>query len=80
MLLPIVLPAERAQYAAVIDGILSSSDLATVSAKAIRKGLAEKLGTDLSEKKVKSPLTLYSPSLYRSLSTNSVNSKRSKNS
>ncbi|TVY81728.1 Upstream activation factor subunit spp27 [Lachnellula suecica] len=44
-------PAEQAQYSAIIDGILASADLQTISAKQIRKGLAAQLGTDLSEQK-----------------------------
>ncbi|RDL40077.1 Uncharacterized protein BP5553_00056 [Venustampulla echinocandica] len=46
-----VLPAEKAQYSAIIDGILASSDLQTISAKQIRKGLAAQLDIDLSDKK-----------------------------
>ena len=48
----IVLPAERAQYSAIIDGILAEGDLSTISAKAIMKGLAAALDTDISDKKV----------------------------
>lgn len=44
-------PAERAQFSAIIDGILSTADLQTISAKQIRKGLSDKLGVDLSDKK-----------------------------
>jgi upstream activation factor subunit UAF30 len=47
-----VLPAERAQYSAIIDGILSSSDLQTISSKQIRKSLQAVLQQDISEKKV----------------------------
>lgn len=47
-----VLPAEQAQYSAIIDGILASSDLSTISAKQIRKTLQEKLEHDISDKKV----------------------------
>lgn len=47
-----VLPSERAQYSAIIDGILASSDLNTISAKSIRKGLAAKLDIDITDKKV----------------------------
>lgn len=49
----IVLPAERAQYSAIIDGILATGDLQTISAKQIRKGLAAQLDLDLSDKKVR---------------------------
>jgi hypothetical protein len=48
----IVLPAERAQYSAIIDGILNSSDLNTVSAKQISQSLAAALNADISDKKV----------------------------
>jgi upstream activation factor subunit UAF30 len=47
-----VLPAERAQYSAIIDGILASSDLQTISSKQIRKSLQQALQHDISEKKV----------------------------
>ena len=47
-----VLPSEAAQYSAIIDGILASGDLDTISAKQIRKGLQAAIGHDLSEKKV----------------------------
>ncbi|KAF4637680.1 hypothetical protein G7Y89_g409 [Cudoniella acicularis] len=50
MSLPL-LPAERAQYSAIIDNILATGDLQTISAKQIRKGLAEQIGVDLSDKK-----------------------------
>lgn len=48
----IVLPAERAQYAATIDGILASADLQTISSKQIRRGLVAKFGVELGDKKV----------------------------
>jgi hypothetical protein len=48
----IVLPNERAQYSALIDNILASSDLQTISAKQIRKQLQAALDVDISEKKV----------------------------
>lgn len=48
----LVLPAERAQYSAIIDDILATGDLTTISAKTIRKGLAAKLDIDISDKKV----------------------------
>jgi upstream activation factor subunit UAF30 len=47
-----LLPAEHAQYSAIIDGILASGDLETISAKQIRKGLQAKLEIDISDKKV----------------------------
>lgn len=46
-----LLPSERAQYSAIIDGILATSDLQTISAKQIRKGLQAKLEIDISFKK-----------------------------
>jgi upstream activation factor subunit UAF30 len=46
-------PSEQyASYSAIIDSILASSDLNTVSAKRIRKGLQEKVNYDLSSQKV----------------------------
>jgi hypothetical protein len=44
--------SERAQYSAIIDEILASGDLQTISAKQIRKGLQARLGFDISDKKV----------------------------
>jgi hypothetical protein len=49
---PTVLPSERAQFSALIDGILAEGDLSTISAKQIRKGLQAKLTFDISSKKV----------------------------
>ncbi|KAL3418005.1 E3 ubiquitin-protein ligase hel2 [Phlyctema vagabunda] len=46
-----LLPSERAQYAAIIDGILEKGDLTTISAKQIRKGLQEALEKDISDQK-----------------------------
>jgi len=46
-----LLPAERAQYSAIIDNILANADLQTISAKQIRKGLASEVGVDLADKK-----------------------------
>jgi len=44
---------ERANYSAMIDGILETSDLQTVTRKKIRAALEAKLGgTDLSAQKV----------------------------
>jgi hypothetical protein len=59
-----LLPAERAQYSAIIDGILASGDLQTISAKQIRKGLEAKLDIDISDKKVclPAPVTFQLPS------------------
>jgi upstream activation factor subunit UAF30 len=45
-------PEVEASYSAIIDGILESSDLNTISAKAIRKGLQSKVDYDLSAQKV----------------------------
>ncbi|KAK6404631.1 hypothetical protein LTR95_018846, partial [Oleoguttula sp. CCFEE 5521] len=46
------LPLEtEAAYAAIIDDILATADLTTVSAKRIRKALQEKVGVDLSPHK-----------------------------
>jgi len=47
-----LLPAERAQYSAIIDDILASGDLNTISAKQIRKGLQAVLKIDIADKKV----------------------------
>lgn len=49
-----LLPAERAQYSAIIDDILAKGDLQTITAKQIRKALAEKLDSDIGDKKVSS--------------------------
>jgi hypothetical protein len=48
-----VLPSERAQYSAIIDGILANSDLNTISARRIRGELEARLGVDVSDKKVR---------------------------
>ncbi|KAK2733727.1 hypothetical protein FQN57_001954 [Myotisia sp. PD_48] len=40
-------PVARASYIAIIDGILASSDLTTISEKRIRRGLQEETGHDL---------------------------------
>lgn len=46
-------PAEqRASYAAIIDDILASADLETISAKRIRNGLQERVDYDLTPQKV----------------------------
>ena len=52
---PPVSSSERAQYSAIIDDILASGDLQTISAKQIRKGLQARLEVDVSDKKVISP-------------------------
>lgn len=49
---------QRAEYTTLIDEILASADLTTVSAKKIRNIMAEKLGYDISDKKVCSPREL----------------------
>jgi len=48
----VVPPEVEASYSAIIDGILESSDLNTISAKAIRKGLQAKVDYDISAQKV----------------------------
>jgi hypothetical protein len=48
---------EHKQYVAIIDNILRESDLKTISAKAIRKALSDKLGKDISAQKVRLPTT-----------------------
>lgn len=45
-------PEQEAAYSAIIDSILQSSDLETVSAKRIRKGLQERVDYDISHQKV----------------------------
>ncbi|KAF2481008.1 hypothetical protein BDY17DRAFT_180918 [Neohortaea acidophila] len=44
-------PEQEAAYSAIIDSILQSSDLETVSAKRIRKGLQERVDYDISHQK-----------------------------
>ena len=47
------LPAEvAATYTVIIDEILRASDLNTISAKRIRKGLQERIGKDTTPQKV----------------------------
>ncbi|KUJ22868.1 SWIB-domain-containing protein [Mollisia scopiformis] len=46
-----LLPAERAQYSAIIDNILNKADLTTISRKKIMAELATTLGKDLSHQK-----------------------------
>ena len=43
---------EQSAYAVIIDGILETSDLNTVSAKHIRKRLQAQVGHDLTHQKV----------------------------
>jgi hypothetical protein len=45
-------PQIEAQYTSIIDNILATSDLNTISAKRIRKGLQEALHQDISQQKV----------------------------
>lgn len=53
-----VLPPDvEKTYAEIIDGILAVSDINTISAKRIRKGLQEK-GYDISDQKVTTPPAL----------------------
>ncbi|KAJ4394817.1 hypothetical protein N0V93_004037 [Gnomoniopsis smithogilvyi] len=44
-------PEDVAQYTSIIDHILKTSDLATVSRKKVRKGLETEIGKDLSDQK-----------------------------
>jgi upstream activation factor subunit UAF30 len=48
-------PEVEASYSAIIDSILAVSDINTISAKRIRKGLQEKLDYDISDQKVRRP-------------------------
>lgn len=49
----LVSPQEEEQYTAIVDAILSTADLETISRKRIRQGLEKALGgKDLSGKKV----------------------------
>lgn len=59
---PPVSPEELQRYTSIIDGILATADLATISRKKIRQGLETSLGgTDLSEQKVDSPARHVAP-------------------
>ena len=51
---PVLPPEQQASYSAIIDSILASSDLNTISAKTIRKGLQARVDYDLTPQKVKS--------------------------
>ena len=42
----------RAKYTGIIDGILSTSDLTTISEKKIRKGIQEAVEYDITPQKV----------------------------
>jgi upstream activation factor subunit UAF30 len=44
---------EEADFTRIIDGILSTADLETVTRKKIREGLETAIGRDLSEQKVR---------------------------
>lgn len=50
--LNIVSPDVKASYTTIIDSILASSDLTTISEKRIRRGLQETTGHDLTPYKV----------------------------
>lgn len=53
-------PEERQRYTSIIDGILATADLSTISRKRIRQGLETSLGgKDLSEQKVRHSLQLW---------------------
>ena len=50
--MPFTVPAEQeAAYSAIIDDILASSDLTTISAKRIRKGLQDRVSYDITPQK-----------------------------
>lgn len=46
-------PEQHASYSALIDQILAAADLNTISAKAIRKQLQEKVDYDIAPQKVR---------------------------
>lgn len=53
---------ELKRYTAIIDGILATADLSTISRKKIRHGLETSLGgKDLSEQKVSTPILMLHP-------------------
>jgi upstream activation factor subunit UAF30 len=59
------LPAEvAATYTVIIDEILRTSDLNTISAKRIRKGLQERIGQDIAPQKVRLTCTAQQASEY----------------
>lgn len=55
-------PEQEAAYSAIIDDLLKSSDLETVSAKRIRKGLQDCVDYDISSQKVRTRSRLTSTS------------------
>lgn len=55
--LPGLPPEVEASYSAIIDSILAASDINTISAKRIRKGLQEQVDYDISHQKVTAPVT-----------------------
>ena len=50
--MPIVSPEREASYVSIIDCILATSDLNTISEKRIRKGLEAAVNDDLTNQKV----------------------------
>lgn len=54
----IVSKDEKEEYTGIIDGILATADLETISRKKIRQGLETAIGRDLSEQKVRLPYML----------------------
>lgn len=50
-MLYLVPPEQQASYSAIIDEILATSDLNTISAKRIRKGLQERVSYDITHQK-----------------------------
>ena len=45
-------PEQRVSYAAIIDDILSKSDINKVSAKTVRKSMQERIDYDITAQKV----------------------------
>ncbi len=58
---------ETGAYTRIIDGILASADLETVTRKKIRQGLEEAIDKDLSAQKVRPSLSTCMPSPIRLL-------------
>lgn len=56
-------PEQTAAYGVIIDDILANSNLASVSAKQVRKQLTEKLGYDISDQKVTIAVVAYKTEL-----------------
>jgi DEK C terminal domain len=54
-----VSPEQRASFTKVIDSILASSDINTISSKRIRQGLQETVEYDLNDYKVSSSVGNY---------------------